>query len=143
MANKQASSENGLTGQDHPDLHEIDDWMLNGPKNGRIEELLRELTLGFELRLSVVEDIIVNVLLAQRNISRLGDPAIEGTSVSEIGAVQLANDVAAQFKMLNEAYATGSAEAIEAAVIKVAEARRMKSNGIADMLASYSDDDAS
>ena len=118
----------------HPDRHAIDDWMLNGPKDGRIEELVRELTLGLGLRLSVVEDIIVNVLLAQRNISKRCDPAIEGKSGPEIGAVQLAYDVAAQFKILNEAYATGSAEAIDAAVIKVAEARRMKSSGIADML---------
>jgi hypothetical protein len=127
----------------HPDRHAIDDWMLNGPKNGRIEELVRELTLEFGLRLSVVEDIIVNVLLARRNISKRRDSMIDDKSGPEIGAVQLADDVAAQFKMLNEAYATGSAEAIEAAVIKVAEARRMKSNGIADWLASYSDDDAS
>ena len=127
----------------HPDRHAIDDWMLNGPKNGRIEELVRELTLGLGLRLSVVEDIIVNVLLAQRNISKQCDPEFDGKSGPEIGAVQLANDVAAQFKMLNEAYATGSAEAIEAAVIKVAEARRMKSSGLADMLTSYSDDDVS
>lgn len=90
-----------------------------------------------------VEDIIVNVLVAHRKFSKRGDLAIEGKSGPEIRAVQLVHDVAAQFKMLNEAYATGSAAAIEAAVIMVAEARSMKSSGIADIVASYSDDDAS
>ncbi len=78
-----------------------------------------------------------------RKISNRGDPAIEGKTGLEIGAMRLANDAAAQFRIMNEAYATGSAEAIDSAIIEVAEARRMKSSGIADMLASYSDDDAS
>lgn len=135
------SDEDGLP--DHPDRHAIDDWMLNGPKNARIEELVRELTLECGLRLSEVERIIEDVLLTHRNLSKRGDPAIEGKPVSEIGAVQLAYDIAAQFKLLNKAYATGTAEAIQSAVIEVAEARRMKSSGIADMLASNSDDDVS
>jgi len=128
---------------DHPDRHAIDDWLLYGPKNTRIEELVRELTLQCGLRLNEVEGIIEGVLLTHRNISKRGDSAIEGKTGSEIGAVQLAYDLAAQFKPLNEAYATGSAEAAESAVIEVAEAQRMKSSGIADMLSSYSDDDVS
>lgn len=135
------SDEDGLP--NHPDRHAIDDWMLNGPKNARIEELVRELTLECGLRLREVESIIEDVLLTHRNISERGDPAIEGKPVSEIGAVQLAYDVAAQFKLLNKAYATGTVEAIHSAVIEVAEAHRMKSSGIADMLASSSDDDVS
>lgn len=65
--------------------------------------------------ISQVEDIIANVLLTHRKVSKQDDPAIEVKSRPEV----------------------------EAAIIKVAEARRMNSSGIADMLASYSDDDAS
>jgi len=71
----------------HPDQHEIDDWFLYGPKNGRIGELVRELTLERGLRLSEVEGIVLNVLLARRNILKRGDPAIEGNSGPEVGTV--------------------------------------------------------
>jgi len=45
----------------------------------------------------------------------------------------LANDTAAQLKMLREANANGSTKIIDEAVIDVAEARRVKSSGIADL----------
>ncbi|WP_106745373.1 hypothetical protein [Yoonia maritima] len=126
----------------HPDRHAIEDWMLYGPKNGRIEELVRELTLERGLRLREVENIIVDVLLAYQNVAKRDAAAIEGKSASDIDAVRLANDTATQLKILNTAYATGSADAIDAAVVEIVEARRMKSAGIADMLESYSKDGA-
>lgn len=46
----------------HPDQHEIDDWFLYGPKNGEIENLVRELTLKRGFRLAQVEDEIVAAL---------------------------------------------------------------------------------
>jgi len=52
---------------DHPDLHEINDWLLNGPKNGRIEGLVRELTLGHGLRLAEVEDLMLKALLNKKH----------------------------------------------------------------------------
>ncbi len=125
---------------DHPDRRAIDDWTLNGPKNGRIEELIRELTLEHGLRLSEVENIVVDVLLAYQNVSKRDASEAEGNSASDIRAVRLANNTTTQLKILITAYATGSADAIDAAVIEIAEARRMKLAGIADMLASSSDD---
>lgn len=125
---------------DHPDRHAIDDWTLNGPKNGRIEELVRELTLEHGLRLSEVENVVVDVLLAYQNVSKRGASEAEGNSASDIRAVRLANNTATQLKILITAYATGSADAIDTAVIEIAEARRMKLAGIADMLASSLDD---
>lgn len=124
---------------DHPDRRAIDDWTLNGPKNGRIEELIRELTLEHGLRLSEVENIVVDVLLAYQNVSKRDASEAEGNSASDIRAVRLANNTTTQLKILITAYATGSADAIDAAVIEIAEARRMKLAGIADMLASSSD----
>ncbi len=69
MMDEQKPTTNIGGGVDHPDRHAIDDWVLNGPKNARIEELVRELTLERGLRLSEVEDIIVNVLLVHLSAS--------------------------------------------------------------------------
>ena len=46
----------------HPDQHAVNDWFLYGPKNGEIENLVRELTLKRGLRLAQVEDEIVTAL---------------------------------------------------------------------------------
>lgn len=55
------------SGLDHPDRHAIDDWVLNGPKNTRIEELVRELTLRQGLRLHDVVNGIVEALEARQD----------------------------------------------------------------------------
>jgi len=122
---------------DHPDRHKIEDWFLNGPKNGRVEELVRELTLGHGLRLQDVEELMVNVLLDQKSRLEISD----GTSCPQPSTLQLAANVPAQFRMLQKAYGNGAVAGIDAAVNEVVEARRMKSNGVADMIASISDDD--
>lgn len=46
----------------HPDQRAVDDWFLYGPKNGEIENLVRELTLKQGLRLAQVEDEIIAAL---------------------------------------------------------------------------------
>ncbi|EBA13650.1 HigA family addiction module antitoxin [Roseobacter sp. CCS2] len=53
---------------DHPDQHEIDDWVLNGPKNAKIVELVRDLTLDNGLRLAEVESFIVTALEKRRRL---------------------------------------------------------------------------
>jgi hypothetical protein len=60
---------------EHPDNHEINDWFLFGPKNGHIEELVRELTLTHGLRLSEVEGLIVAALEERRR--SLPDAAVQ------------------------------------------------------------------
>lgn len=50
----------------HPDQHAINDWLLYGPKDGRIEELVRELTLGCGLRLADVEYLIFAALAKKK-----------------------------------------------------------------------------
>ncbi len=57
--------EHGVLGE-HPDLLRINDWFLNGPRNGRIEEAVRDLTLVHGLRLVEVEGIILQALEAKR-----------------------------------------------------------------------------
>lgn len=47
---------------EHPDRCELDDWLLYGPKDGRIAELVRLLAFGHGLRLRAVEDLIVRTL---------------------------------------------------------------------------------
>lgn len=46
----------------HPDQHDIDNWILYGPKNGQISELVRDLTLDCGLGLAEVESLIIAVL---------------------------------------------------------------------------------
>ena len=45
-----------------PNLHELDDWLLYGPKNTEIEAIVRQLATEYELRLREIEDIIIEVL---------------------------------------------------------------------------------
>ncbi len=53
---------NGITNSEHPDQHEIDDWFLYGPKDQKIEVLVRELTLLNGLRLADVERTMIDAL---------------------------------------------------------------------------------
>ena len=62
MTNEHRLNADGQSRVEHPDMHEITDWFLNGPKNGQIEELVRELTLVHGLRLAEVEGLIVTAL---------------------------------------------------------------------------------
>jgi hypothetical protein len=47
---------------EHPDLQQINDWLLNGPKDAWIEQAVRELTLGHGMRLADVEGLILSTL---------------------------------------------------------------------------------
>jgi|GEM_PF-6111394 len=58
MNNDRNQDEQLLGDSAHPDIHEINDWLLNGPKNPRIEELVRALTLEAGMRLSEVEGLM-------------------------------------------------------------------------------------
>ena len=60
------SQQNAYSGQEHPDLHEINDWIMYGPKNGEIEILVRNLTLYQGMRLAEVEDAMVAALKSLR-----------------------------------------------------------------------------
>ncbi|MCF2872889.1 hypothetical protein L0664_17620 [Octadecabacter sp. G9-8] len=73
MMDEQKPTTNIGGGVDHPDRHAIDDWVLNGPKNARIEELVRELTLEQGLRLHDVENVLVEALEARRDQQRRRD----------------------------------------------------------------------
>tara|TARA_R110002072_G_scaffold1308_6_gene10669 strand:- start:2412 stop:2603 length:192 start_codon:yes stop_codon:yes gene_type:complete len=46
-------------------LHELDDWLLYGPKNAEIETIVRQLATECELRLPEIEGIIVQALRAR------------------------------------------------------------------------------
>ena len=63
---KMATERNIGTGADrttdHPDRQAVDDWFAFGPKNGKIEELGRELTRVQGLRVSDGEGLIVSAL---------------------------------------------------------------------------------
>lgn len=67
---EQEADTNIGSGIDHPDRHAINDWVLNGPRNARIEELVRELTLEQGLRLHDVENVLVAALEARQNQER-------------------------------------------------------------------------
>ncbi|MBY6115980.1 hypothetical protein KUW09_14390 [Mameliella alba] len=43
----------------HPDSHLLDDWAVYGPKNPKIEKLVRYLALDHGLRVSDIENRIV------------------------------------------------------------------------------------
>ena len=58
MNNDRNQNEQQLSKSAHPDIHEINDWLLYGPKNSRIEELVRALTLEAGMRLSEVEGLM-------------------------------------------------------------------------------------
>lgn len=62
MTNERVPSDKFGKDADHPDIHEINDWFLYGPKNADIESLVRELTLSQGLRLAVVEAALLEAL---------------------------------------------------------------------------------
>jgi len=63
---------------------------------------------------------VVDVLLAYQNVSKGDASEAEGNSASDMRAVRLASNRAMQLKILITAYATGSADAIDGAVIVIA-----------------------
>lgn len=69
MTDEHEPNTDGPPRVEHPDNHEINDWFLFGPKNGRIEELVRELPLVHGLRLSALEGLIVVALEERRQSS--------------------------------------------------------------------------
>mgnify|MGYP001207097159 CR=1 FL=1 len=46
----------------HPDIHELIDWAMYGPKNPRIEQLVWILAQEYQLRLSEIEFLILETL---------------------------------------------------------------------------------
>ncbi|OWV55201.1 hypothetical protein CDZ97_23775 [Mameliella alba] len=46
----------------HPDSHLLDDWVLHGPKDARIEQLVSRLALDHGLRVAEIEGLIVEAL---------------------------------------------------------------------------------
>lgn len=62
---------NRSANSEHPDQHEINDWFLYGPKDQKIEALVRELTLSHGLRLVEVERTMIEAL--QMKLSSVRD----------------------------------------------------------------------
>ena len=54
--------------------------------------------------------------------------------------IALAEDLGAQLKIITDAYETADEKLIDAALIRINEARRMKSTGILDVLYAYKDE---
>lgn len=55
-------------------LHELDDWLLYGPKNVEIETIVRQLATQYELGLPEIEDIIVQALKTRLAKEKANDP---------------------------------------------------------------------
>ena len=51
-----------MTPRHHPDLHELDDWALYGPKNPEIGELVDRLAFDHGLRVREIENFILQAL---------------------------------------------------------------------------------
>lgn len=62
---------------------------------------------------------------------------------NEISDYELAEDMAAQLKIITDGYKIGTRCAIDDALNYVTGVRRMKSNGVLDWIASYPEDDNS
>ena len=60
FARSQAGNE--LPVRTHPDSHLLDDWVLYGPKDVRIEQLVSRLALDHGLRVAEIEERIVCAL---------------------------------------------------------------------------------
>ncbi|MGR3369256.1 MAG: hypothetical protein ACU0CC_09760 [Sagittula sp.] len=58
----QSQAVDELPARAHPDSHLLDDWVLYGPKDARIERLVRRLALDHGLRVADIEDFIVATL---------------------------------------------------------------------------------
>lgn len=54
-----------MRGREHPDLHELHDWPMYGPKDPRIAELVEELAFSHNLRVQEIEAVIVEGLKAR------------------------------------------------------------------------------
>ncbi|WP_294607160.1 hypothetical protein [uncultured Roseovarius sp.] len=57
-----SQAENGLPVRTHPDSHLLNDWVLYGPRDARIEQLVSRLALDHGLRVAEIEDLIVAAL---------------------------------------------------------------------------------
>jgi hypothetical protein len=53
---------NELPVRRHPDSHLLDDWVLYGPRDARIEQLVSCLALDYGLRVAEIEGLIVEAL---------------------------------------------------------------------------------
>lgn len=53
---------NELPVRRHPDSHLLDDWVLYGPRDARIEQLVSRLALDHGLRVAEIEDVIIDAL---------------------------------------------------------------------------------
>lgn len=56
----------------HPDLHELHDWPMYGPKNPQIALLVEQLAYTHGLRVKEIEDIIVEALQNRMRIEQEG-----------------------------------------------------------------------
>lgn len=75
LVRSQAGDE--LPARTHPDSHLLDDWVLYGPKDARMERLVRRLALDHGLRVADIEGFIIAAL--ERHLKELesGDQWIE------------------------------------------------------------------
>lgn len=55
-------AENASPVRTHPDSHLLDDWVLYGPKDARIEQLVCRLAIDHGLRVAEIESVIVATL---------------------------------------------------------------------------------
>lgn len=76
-----------------------------------------------------------------RDTNYLATVSMERPMMNEISDEELAEDMAAQLKIIVAGYEIGTPSAIDNALNHVTQVRRMKSNGILDLLASSPDGD--
>lgn len=62
---------NELPVRTHPDSHLLDDWVLYGPRDARIEQLVSRLALDHGLRVVEIEGLMVSAL--EQRLAELGN----------------------------------------------------------------------
>ncbi len=61
----------------HPDSHELDDWPLYGPKDGRIADLVWDLAYDHGMRVLEIEAILLKALQSELDKAALADQSGE------------------------------------------------------------------
>lgn len=62
---------NELPVRTHPDSHLLNDWVLYGPRDARIEQLVSRLALDHGLRVAEIEGLMVSAL--EKRLAELGN----------------------------------------------------------------------
>ncbi|MDM7457774.1 MAG: hypothetical protein P3W94_000125 [Paracoccus sp. (in: a-proteobacteria)] len=108
----------------HPDSHELDDWLLYGPRDPSIARLVVQLAEQHQMRLADIEAIMLAAL--DRHLAASAHAPCDAADATDY---QLGHDLMAQKDLLLRAYETSDEGSIEQALARVATVRRMKANG--------------